>query len=236
MGKYADDAPGLNPENIAFLNWNIYKGFGDNWQADFCDFARAHDVMAIQEAILNEEMTGLLQSYDFNWVINPAFQVKGADTGVMNVANIQPFHSCGFKVNEPIIRLPKSTLITYYHITGSSKKLLLANIHGINFSLGLKIYQKQLNKLYELLKFHDGPMIVAGDFNSWSGKRMVLIDQLVEKLSLYELEYAVNNKTHIFGNAIDHVFYRQLDLLDHHVKQVSSSDHNAISANFRLSL
>jgi len=225
---------GLNPDNIAFLNWNIYKGFGENWQSDFSELANAHDVMAIQEARLDDEMTSLLQSFDFDWIINSAFKVNGAAAGVMNAASIRPFHSCGFMVSEPIIRLPKSTLISYYHISGSDKKLLLANVHGINFSLGVSSYKKQLDKLYEIIKQHDGPMIVAGDFNSWSNKRMALVDQLVEKLALSELEYAVNNKTHIFGNAIDHVFYRQLELLDHQVQLVASSDHNPISVTFRV--
>jgi endonuclease/exonuclease/phosphatase (EEP) superfamily protein YafD len=58
--------------------------------------------------------------------------------------------------------------------------------------------------------------------------------QLVEKLSMSSLEYRVNNKTHVFGNAIDHVFYRQLQPVSKKVWQVSSSDHNPISVTFKL--
>jgi len=57
--------------------------------------------------------------------------------------------------------------------------------------------------------------------------------QLVERLSLSSLEYPVNNKTHVFGNAIDHVFFRQLEPVKHRVWEVSSSDHNPISVDFR---
>jgi len=76
-------------------------------------------------------------------------------------------------------------------------------------------------------------MIVAGDFNSWSDDRVAEVDQLIARLSLSELEYSVNNKTHVFGHAIDHVFYRQLELVSKKVWQVSSSDHNPISVKFR---
>ncbi len=226
--------PGLNPDSIAFLNWNIYKSNDEGWQDDLSAFANDHDVMTIQEAMLSDEMTTLLHTHGLNWVMNTAFHLNGTAAGVMNVASAGAIHSCGFKVNEPLIWIPKAALVSYYPIDGTAEKLLVANIHGINFTLGVSDYREQLDKLYDAVKHHDGPMIVAGDFNSWSDERMAAVKQLVEKLKLSALEYAVNNKTHLFGNAIDHVFYRQLEPLNHHVQQVSSSDHNPISVNFRL--
>ncbi len=225
---------GLNPENIAFLNWNIYKGNGDNWQKDLSGFAQSHDLMTLQEALLDEELTALLERHDFDWVMTTAFHLNGTAAGVMTVAGADAVHSCGFKVEEPLIQIPKSTLVSYYAIEGSKKRLLVANIHGINFTFGVSVYRQQLETLYETIKHHDGPMIVAGDFNSWSENRMMEVSELINKLSLSDIEYSVNNKTHVFGNAIDHVFYRQLELVSSQVWQVSSSDHNPISVNFRV--
>ena len=230
----AKKLPGLDPDNIAFLNWNIYKGSEEGWRDDLSAFAKDHDVMTIQEAMLSDEMTTLLHTHGFNWVMNTAFHLNGTAAGVMNVASTGAIHSCGFKVNEPLVWIPKSALVSYYQIDGSDEKLLVANIHGINFTLGVSSYREQLDRLYDAVKYHDGPMIVAGDFNSWSDDRMAVVNQLVKKLKLSALEYAVNNKTHLFGNAIDHVFYRQLEPLKHEVQQVSSSDHNPISVNFKL--
>ncbi len=225
---------GLDPKNISFLNWNIYKGDAENWQDDLSSFAQSHDVMTIQEAMLNEKLTGLLDNYELDWVMNAAFYLNGIAAGVMTAANAEVLHSCGFKVAEPLIRVPKSTLVSYYAIRGSNKKLLVANIHGINFTLGVDTYQHQLDQLYKAIKHHGGPMIVAGDFNSWSNDRMLAVMGLVKRLSLSKISYAINNKTHVFGKAIDHVFYRQLELVNNQVWQVSSSDHNPISVNFRL--
>ncbi len=234
MSAPAENVHALNPDNIAFLNWNIYKGNDEGWQRDLSAFSDNHDVMTIQEATLSDDMTALLKAHNFNWTMNTAFYLNGTAAGVMNVASAAAIRSCGFKVNEPLIRIPKSALVSYYLIDGSDEKLLVANIHGINFTLGVSDYREQLDKLYDAVKHHDGPMIVAGDFNSWSDDRMAVVNQLVKKLKLSALAYAVNNKTHLFGNAIDHVFYRQLEPLHHHVTQVTSSDHNPISVNFRL--
>jgi endonuclease/exonuclease/phosphatase (EEP) superfamily protein YafD len=228
------DSHGLDPEKITFLSWNIYKGNGEGWQGDLAEFAKNHDLMAIQEATLDQEFTGLLESNDFNWIMNSAFQINGTTAGVMTVAHLNAIYSCGMKVREPIIRLPKSTLVSYYEIAGSDEKLLVANIHGINFTLGISVYREQLEQLYDAVKDHYGPMIIAGDFNSWSDDRMLEVNQLVKRLSLSQIEYPINNKTHVFGMAIDHVFYRQLEPVSNHVWQVSSSDHNPISVSFRL--
>ncbi len=229
-----ENLQGLNADNIAFLNWNIYKESGDNWQHDLSAFAKNHNVMTLQEAMLSNEMTALLHAHGFDWIMNTAFHLNGEAAGVMNVASTSAIHSCGFKINEPLIRIPKSTLVSYYRLDGTDEQLLVANIHGINFTLGMSSYREQLDRLYDAVKYHEGPMIVAGDFNSWSDSRMAAVNQLVKKLKLSRLEYSVNNKTHIFGNAIDHVFYRQLEPLSHEVLQVSSSDHNPVSVNFRF--
>ena len=226
--------PGLDPESISVLNWNIYKGNAEGWQQDLSSFAKSHDVMTIQEAHLDDELSGLLQKNNFKWVMNAAFHLNGDAAGVMTVANSNVIGSCGFQNNEPIIRVPKATLVSYYNIDGHDSKLLVANIHGINFTFGVEAYREQLDQLFDSIQHHDGPMIVAGDFNSWSDDRMAEVMQLIDKLSLSSLDYHVNNKTHIFGNAIDHVFYRQLHPVNKKVWQVSSSDHNPISVTFRL--
>jgi endonuclease/exonuclease/phosphatase (EEP) superfamily protein YafD len=224
----------LNPEHISLLNWNIYKGNADGWQKDLSSFSEHHDLMTIQQATLDEQYLGILEENNFGWTLNAAYHFNGVTAGVMNIAKADSIYSCGFNVSEPIIRIPKSALISYYAIHGQDEMLLVANIHGINFTFGLDVYKEQLAMLYDAISQHKGPVIVAGDFNSWSEERLGEVEKIVEKLSLSKLEYQVNNKTHVFGNAIDHVFYRQLELLDKQVMQVSSSDHNPISVSFRL--
>lgn len=230
----AQKSSGLNPNSIAFLNWNIYKGDGENWQSDLNSFASDHDVLTIQEAFLDDELSSLLIAHAFDWKMNTAFYLNGTAAGVMTAANSDAVRSCGFLTMEPVIQIPKSTLVSYYRIDGFEQNLLVANIHGINFTLGMGSYQQQLDDLYAAVKSHKGPMIMAGDFNSWSDERMLAVKQLMNRLSLHALSYQVNNKTQVFGNVIDHVFYRQLEPIEKKVWQVTSSDHNPISVRFTV--
>mgnify|MGYP001824782316 FL=1 len=118
-------ANNLNPAKISLLNWNIYKGNMVGWQQDLSAYLKDHDLMTIQEATLDQQFTEVLESNDFNWTMNAAFNFNGSTAGVMNVANADSIYSCGFKVKEPIIRIPKSTLISYYAIEGSDDRLLM---------------------------------------------------------------------------------------------------------------
>jgi endonuclease/exonuclease/phosphatase (EEP) superfamily protein YafD len=114
------------------------------------------------------------------------------------------------------------------------ENLLVANIHGINFTLGVAIYQEQLESLFELMKQHTGPIVLAGDFNTWSDERMQIVEDLAQSLMLESLDYTNHNRTIMFGNALDHVFYRGLEPVEHDTWHVTSSDHNPTHVSFRV--
>jgi len=59
----------------------------------------------------------------------PAYAFKDVYSGVMTIANIAPIKSIGFKEKEPLIRIPKSALVTQYQILDHKRTLLVANIH-----------------------------------------------------------------------------------------------------------
>ena len=170
------------------------------------------------------------------WQLNAAFYYNDIESGVMTASNIQPVYTCALRISEPLIRIPKTALISRYQIAGSDKYLLVANIHAINFSIGMESYAQQIKILTDNLAHHDGPIIVAGDFNTWSDARMQSVNDMVSALFLNGLAYTNHNRTSIMGNAIDHVFYRGLIPTNYEVKQVTSSDHNPITATFRLDI
>ena len=229
-----DSASGLNPERISILNWNVYKGQRENWATDFKRYTYKHDVVMIQEAHLDDELTSMLDNGHQYWTLNKAFNYADKATGVMTASRVKPVHSCGQHTVDPLIRFPKTSLISYYPIEGVSKNLLVANIHGINFTLGVDIYTEQIEKLYDVMKHHDGPVILAGDFNTWSDGRMRIVNDLADRLALESLDYTNHNRTSVFGNALDHVFYRGLDPVEHDTWHVTSSDHNPTRVSFRV--
>ena len=57
---------------------------------------------------------------------------------------------------------------------------------------------------------------------------------MVTELSLKAVTYQSKNRVTIFGNEIDHVFYRGMTPVSSEAQQVTSSDHNPIKVAFRV--
>ena len=57
---------------------------------------------------------------------------------------------------------------------------------------------------------------------------------MVTELSLKAVTYQSKNRVTIFGNEIDHVFYRGMESVASEAQQVTSSDHNPIKVTFRV--
>ena len=224
----------LNSESFSILNWNIYKGQEENWDADLLRLSDGQDIVLLQEASLNEKLLEILNSHDLCWWLNNAFIYKGFETGVMMASKTTPLDSVGLRHIEPLIRVPKTILINRYPLSGTSSTLLVANIHGINFTLGTDSYKKQLEEMQKILAKHSGPLLVVGDFNNWSHERTKIMNVMADELSLIRLEYESSSQSIIFGGNVDHIFYRGLVPLSHASPQVSSSDHNPITAQFRV--
>jgi len=233
-GQADNSTAGLDPDRISILNWNIYKGRRDNWATDFKRYSFKHDVVMIQEAHLGDELKALLDDTQKHWTLNAAFNLQDMDTGVMTASSVKPVYTCGQRTVEPLIRTPKTSLISYYPLQGIDEYLLVANIHGINFTLGVDAYSEQIEKLFDHMRHHTGPVVLAGDFNTWSGERMKIIRDLAQRLSLNSLDYTDHDRTSVFGNALDHVFYRGMEPLEHDTWYVTSSDHNPTRVSFRV--
>jgi len=224
----------LSPDRIAILDWNIYKGQGKGWESDFLRLSSGKNILLLQEAPLNDGLQKLLQKKNLYWNLNSAFKYRGVETGVLIASTIEPFGSCGMRYTEPLIGLPKTILINRYAVAGSADELLVATVHGINFTMGIGAYKAQFQALTDVLKKHRGPLIIAGDFNNWSDKRTAVVDFLVGDLSLSALPFEDEGRTTFFGDPVDHFLYRGMEPVAHMVHPVTSSDHNPISVTFRL--
>lgn len=224
----------FDPDNISILNWNVQKNQAHNWLDDFKSFSEKQDIVVIQEAHLDSHLQNALDQQALHWSLNAAFYLREKPTGVLTASPVKPHYSCGYRVQEPVIRIPKSVLINYYRIKGFDASLMVANIHGINFTLGTEAYRSQIDKLMEIAQAHDGPMIIAGDFNSWSDERAAILAEMVKSLSLKTCDVQPSNQTQVFGKVIDHIFYRGLQPIFQESKKVTTSDHNPMRIRFRL--
>jgi endonuclease/exonuclease/phosphatase (EEP) superfamily protein YafD len=227
---------GLDPARIALLDWNIYKERRVGWERDFLRFSSEKDIIVLQEASLTEDLLQLFKAKQLYWNFNSAFRYKGVETGVLTAARLKPHGSCGMRYNEPVIIFPKTIIVSRFPISGSREQLLVANVHGINITLGIEAYQKQFDALLAVLQKHKGPLVLVGDFNNWNDKRTGVVDLLAEKLSLRVLAFGDGGRTRFFDKPVDHVLFRGLEPVAHTVHSVTSSDHNPISVTFRLGL
>ena len=226
---------GLSPQRITLLTWNIFKQSRSNWLVDFEQLSHNKDLLILQEATMDESLDTVLSDSPYHWLMTTAFYYRENATGVLTASRIPSSQHCALYAIEPLIQIPKSILVSTYSLAGTGQRLLVANVHGINFSLGLESYRAQFKALGTILRHHTGPLILAGDFNSWSDDRQAILNQLSKELSLQQVEYANHHRITVFGNPIDHVYYRGLELVQAASPRVSSSDHNPLLVTFKLS-
>lgn len=224
----------VSDTTLSLLSWNIYKAQRPGWENDLRRFADGKDLVLLQEAISDAKFLDTLNGNGIGWEMVQAFQVNGTGAGVLTGARIAPAGSCSLRTAEPVIRLPKSTLVSRFPLPGSTPPLVVANLHGINFSTGVASYHRQFARLRETLAGHSGPLLVVGDFNSWSKSRERVVADFAAALGLRQADLQGQPTGRFFGHVMDHIFYRGLEVLDARAVAVTSSDHNPIMATFRV--
>ena len=112
--------------------------------------------------------------------------------------------------------------------------LAVANIHAINFSLSVDAYRAQLAAIAAVLSTHAGPIVFAGDFNTWNDAREESFRATAAALGLREIEYADDRRALFLGHPVDHILVRGLAAADPMAIPVRSSDHNPVRATLRL--
>ena len=232
INKVADT--GLSTDQISLLIWNIFKQSRSNWLTDFQQLSSDKDLLILQEAYMDKSLDSVLSDSPYHWLMTTAFYYQDNASGVLTASRKLATRHCALYTKEPFIQTPKSILLSLYPITGTDQTLLVANVHGINFSLGLASYRNQFEALGKVIRNHSGPLILAGDFNSWREDRQAILDELRKELSLQQVEYESHHRITVFGNPIDHVYYRGLELVHSSSPYVSSSDHNPLLVTFKL--
>ena len=81
---------------------------------------------------------------------------------------------------------------------------------------------------------HHGPVILAGDFNTWSDARDRVVVKIAARLGLTELRFGLDQRSTFIGRHVDHIFVRGLQLIDIRAIPVTSSDHNPIEVTMRI--
>ncbi|MCL1137340.1 endonuclease/exonuclease/phosphatase family protein [Shewanella pneumatophori] len=219
--------------NLDVTTWNLYKQQSDGWDQTLKQLVERTDLLLLQEAQLSDELKSFVETQELYMLLARAFNFADEPIGVMNLTRDKPLSSCVFRKAEPYINFPKSMLVSYYLLSDASQ-LLVVNIHSINFTFGIDEYLAQLSVVKQAMKDHQGPIVFAGDMNTWNDQRSAAIDELVKSAGLVEAIPENDSRTTFFGHNLDHIFYRDLELVNAESIITASSDHNPVKAYFRL--
>jgi len=243
----------LNDSSIKVLVWNIHKeGNSRDWVEDYDKIYedKKPGIIALQEARLNSGLKNALlrTSKEMGWIFSPNIKEINHDTysGVLTASKAKPSEQYSITTEglEPIVKTPKTTLITTYKLSPSNKLLLVVNIHGINMA-NLEKFKAQLFKIVNTISGHNGPIIFAGDFNTRNKERLIFLSkELNAKLGLETVPFTKEDKKEIkrflFSQTpLDHIFYSSKEL---EVKQdspdvletIKSSDHKPLFVEFKV--
>lgn len=217
------------------LSWNIFKGKKRHWTEDFNRLHPVYDLLLLQEAKINFNES--IDHYDpaYSWLFGESFALDrcGSSCGVLTgsrIHQLKAFNRHG-PVREPFLKTPKSTAFAYYGITDRPECLLVINTHFINFRQS-SAFERQLEQVAEVMQHHAGPILFAGDFNTWNGRRRQLLEHQMLDCGLEKVTIANEKRSLLI---LDHIFTRQLRI--HDAKQldfIQSSDHLPLSLWFEI--
>lgn len=220
--------------NIELLLWNVFKCKKKGWQEDFITLTTGKDLVLLQEAIVNSPFdSNFKKSSQHQWIMARSFKsiktniVTGVKTGSTVAAN--KHHFLASKHSEPLSKTKKMLLATLYPLSNQVQSLLVVNTHLINFVV-FKKFKAHLDQVFHSLKNHEGPVILAGDFNTWNKKRLNYFNSLAILFSLEEVKMVRQPRLNHLLKHLDHIYCRGLAIIDAHVHtDIHSSDHYPIS-------
>ena len=223
----------LDSGDIRLVNWNIQRGGDSQWATDLATFQGDPDLMVLQEVPATPSALGTVTADQYH-SFSPGYRTRRSLTGVMTVSATKPLTQCNLVSVEPWIRSPKATVITEYGLTNTDQTLLVVNIHVVNFTFGTHAFHEQIRQAMSVLNNHAGPILLSGDFNTWHWRRSEILKVMTDSLDLEMVGYDEDHRKRFFGQPLDHIYVRGLEVLEATTRQVDSSDHNPMSVRLRL--
>ncbi len=230
---YGSHAIDSLPRTLDLAVWNIHKTDDSGWAEQLTALSANSHLVLLQEAVDSDALQAVLgDRYALSFA--PGYRRDEQLTGVLTASTSKPLASCYLSATEPLLRSPKATAINLYRIQGEREPLLVINLHGVNFSLGIEALATQLKPIVDIARQHSGAMIMAGDFNTWNHARRQLVDAITQQLWLKEVRFTNDKRKHFLGSALDHIYIRGFTVLSSDSPQTSSSDHNPLITSLQL--
>ncbi|OOF69771.1 endonuclease/exonuclease/phosphatase family protein [Rodentibacter caecimuris] len=218
----------LPKKTFRLITWNIHKGQDQGWQRDLQGFEKNSDFILLQEATEQQNLSSFSEALSVS-----AFSYRGMQSGVTTLSRFPVNLYCAGSEKEPWILIPKVANAIRLPLE-KQDSLLIINLHLINFEWYPESYLRQLNGLFSLVDRHQGPVILAGDFNSWNERRYQVLQKLIKQYGFSEVSYEQDVRLQFLDYPLDHVFTKGIKTLKATSVSLQSSDHNPILLEFEL--
>jgi endonuclease/exonuclease/phosphatase (EEP) superfamily protein YafD len=223
------------PDEFSILCWNVHKNNNNfsfsNYMQEFTQ-KKPIDFFLFQEADFKHEMELNLPSLTYNAAAN--LEKGSAFYGVLTASKCKTVHSQHFlSQGKELLLGPRKSLLLTKHAFEDETPLLILNLHAINFREN-RHYYKEIDHVIKIIDDYDGPMIIAGDFNSWNKGRMKFLHTKMSDLNFTAVPFSKNDKVKSFmKNHLDFIFYRGIKLLEYSIERNHKlSDHHPLFARF----
>lgn len=232
---------------IRALIWNIHAGDHIDFNSDYRALTKQSHLALLQEVDLSFALQSTLEDTELFFTHAKSYisPFSGNKKGVATASVSKPITTRALRSNvvEFGATTPKAVLVQLFKLSKRKDSLLVVNVHAINFVTNQMFYQ-HIDQIIKAIKFHQGPALVAGDFNTWNKNRLQYLDEKMKDLKIERLRF--NGGRSAFpsigrwfgveiGGELDQVYTRGIKVRFKEVHaKIGSSDHKPIEIHFSI--
>ena len=179
----ANPAPAaIDPAAIRVVTWNIHKEDDAGWQDDLTRFARDHDILLLQEVTLIDEIRDILHAAGMRWVMASSFLYKDTDIGVLTAdarGSGRALHAARGRAAHPAAEVVGRDLVPAQGIGQDARRRqrALDQLLAARSTSTKRSWPASLRRWPD----HDGPIIFAGDLNTWTDARLAAVHNVASR-------------------------------------------------------
>jgi endonuclease/exonuclease/phosphatase (EEP) superfamily protein YafD len=222
------DMESFDPKNIRVTVWNLCKGAGGVlFEHDYRSLCYRSDLILTQEALLSKKSIRVFCERGFETIHAASYKRRdGLRDGVMTVSRVAALGEVKrivCKYPEPFFKTPKVALVKFFHLEGAQHPLMVINIHATLVRLKSAAVE-EMQHLLSHLPAHEGPVLLAGDFNTFTPGYLKAVSSVLNKIGLKYVD--IPNDPRPKTQALDQVFCRGLVVKNLRIDtDVKNSDH-----------
>jgi endonuclease/exonuclease/phosphatase (EEP) superfamily protein YafD len=206
---------------IELLVWNVQK-FENPSALKWLKETHSHIILT-QESIasVQQKFAGELKATN---TFAPGYRTFNNETsGVGIVTTLETLMSCAWQHKEPWLLTPKATLVSA--LRTADQVMIAVNLHAVNFSVGTQELQDQLDAISKVIAQYNGPILVAGDFNTWSQARTEVLERFIQQHDLTAAKFEPDHRVRPFSYPLDHILTKNLKVVAAQSEHSELSDH-----------